>query len=174
MLQEELKKELISKYIVLLMASHAGIKAGIEEIDHGVDLTLKEVQKYIFKEKVRYMNSGKAIDVQLKCTTEKSIKIADGFAYYDLEVKNYNDLVLRQQEDEVLPMILILVILPKNPQLWMENSFEKLVLHAKRLWYRPEMGSPLSSNKRTIRVKIPLENVLTTHFFTQLFEHYSS
>jgi hypothetical protein len=172
MLPETSKKELISQYLVLSMAAMAGIKAAIDPLDHGVDLTLKEVKKFIHKDKVRYMNSGKAIDLQLKCTTDKSVSIKNGAVEFNLEVKNFNDLVLRQRKKEIIPMFLLVVILPENPELWYESSFEKLILSAKRLWFRPEKGTTLSQNKQKVSIKIPVEQTATPKFFASVFEHF--
>jgi hypothetical protein len=64
MLQESLTKELFSRYLIQLMATAMGYKVSLDEVDHGVDLTIKGVRKFISKDRTRYMNSGKALDVQ--------------------------------------------------------------------------------------------------------------
>lgn len=170
MLPEEAKKEQISQFLIYWMTAVAGIKVSEDNLDHGVDFTLKEVKRFIYKEKVRFMNSGKAVDVQLKCTTEKSITTKDGKVLFDLPVKNYNDMVLRRQEREVLPLILIVVILPEKPDLWYESSFERLTIQAKRLWFMPPMGAKPSANKQKVRVKIPTENQVSPQFFESIFQ----
>lgn len=169
MLPEESKKELIAQYLVLWMAAMAGVKAGLDELDHGVDVTLKEVKKFLHKDKTRYMNSGKSIDFQLKCTTEKSIEMRDGAVGFDLESKNFNDLVQRLRQIEVIPLYLIVVILPENPELWYESNFEKLILSAKRLWYVPDKEVSLTNNKRTVRINIPTNQIVSPEFFSNLF-----
>ena len=163
-------KEQASQFLIYWMTSIAGVKVSVDNLDHGVDFTLKQVKKFQYKGKIRYMNSGKAIDVQLKCTTEKSVSYRDDFINFDLEAKNYNDMVVRQQEKEVLPLLLIVVILPENPDLWYENSFEKIVLHSKRMWYLPSPDASLTDNKHKVRVQIPIENSVSPSFFQGVFE----
>ena len=58
----------------MLLASYEGFKVAEDNLDNGVDLTIKSIRKYELMGKVRFMNTGKAIDIQLKCTTEKSLK----------------------------------------------------------------------------------------------------
>ncbi len=58
-----------------------------------MDATSAEFQKLQFNNKTRYVDIGKAVDVQLKCTNGKRFKTNDGLFTFDLDVKNHNDLI---------------------------------------------------------------------------------
>ena len=61
--------------------------------------------------------------MQLKATT--NIVPKNGKIYYDLEVKNYNDLI---RENIGTQRILILYAMPKDRDLWLEH-LEKILLY---------------------------------------------
>ena len=46
MLREEQIKKLISKFLIMPMASNKGFKIGKDNLDNGVDLTVKSVRRY--------------------------------------------------------------------------------------------------------------------------------
>ena len=114
MLQEAQIKELVSKYLIMLLASVEGYKIGEDNLDNGVDLTIKSVRRFESMGKARYMNTDKAVDIQIKCTSSKYIIKRDKIVVFDIDVKNYNDLLVRFDEQEVIPLILILIILPNT------------------------------------------------------------
>ncbi|GEM_PF-3346955 len=52
-------------------------------------------------------------------TSEHLIETTDKIKY-ELKGKNYNDLVFRIKEEGYIPLILILVILPSDPDKWLQ------------------------------------------------------
>ncbi len=172
MLKEEQIKELISKYLIMLLASNEGYKVAEDNLDNGVDLTIKSVRRYELMGKVRFMNTGKALDIQLKCTTEKSLKRRGSSVVFDLPVKNYNDLFIRQNESEVIPLILILVILPSIEVSWIEITAKKIIINAEKYWFYPNSTSSISKNIGKTRILIPTKNKVNKTFFNTMFNRF--
>jgi hypothetical protein len=52
---------------------------------------------------------------------EKNIIDTGETIKYKLEVKNYNDLISRKNEDNYIPLILILFIFPNEPKDWLQD-----------------------------------------------------
>lgn len=172
MLKEEQIKELISKYLIMLLASHEGYKVAEDNLDNGVDLTIKSVRRYELMGKARFMNTGKAVDIQLKCTTTKSSKRKNDKIIFDLTVKNYNDLLIRQREEEVIPLILIIVILPDLEKPWIETRLEEVIINAEKYWFFPKNDLEISKNIGKTRISIPVKNTINTTFFNTIFHHF--
>lgn len=83
---------------------------------------------------------------------------------YDLDGKNYNDLVSRVPEAN--PFILILLCLPREVSAWLVSGETELTLRHSCYWYRPQ-GEAVP-NQSSKRVLIPRSNLLTTESVTAL------
>ena len=85
-------KEQLSLAFVKAIAANAGIIMKEYKVDYGLDGGFCDVDIYEDSEgHKRYYETGFGIDFQLKSTT--NIRLERGFLVYDLEAKNYNDLV---------------------------------------------------------------------------------
>ena len=83
-------------------------------MDLGIDYQLKKTRTYTNPNgKTRYTVDPRYIDIQLKATTVSSIIEDNDTIKYDLEAKNYNDMIDRMS-DGIAPLILILFILPEH------------------------------------------------------------
>lgn len=168
---EEQIKEQLSKGYLNLLASRAGYKSRTHELDHGVDVTITRVREYIRGNgKKRLLDSGQCIDVQLKCTCEKSIVAGPDFIKYDLEAKSFNDLVDRA--DDVAPLILVLMVLPDDKNKWLNVRNHEIALAKCAYWYLPDDGATYSDNGRTTRISIPRINALCIDFIDNKFKEY--
>jgi hypothetical protein len=103
---------------------------------------------------------------------ESKFQPADKQFIYDIEVKNYNDLVLRNKEFEVIPLVLILVVVPDNIEKWILESDKTISFNARKYWYLPSRQDRPSENKTKVRIKIPLENTVTLDLFPAMFERF--
>ena len=121
----------------------AGLNVSIFKNDLGIDGTI-----HFPRIPGKGMNR---VDYQLKATTVYSHR--NGAIAYDLDVKNYNLLT----EDEGVPGVLILFIMPSNHQQWLAQSDEELCLRKCAYWVSL-MGEPTSDNASTKRVDVPLAN----------------
>jgi len=166
---EELIKEQLSNCFINILASNKGFGLTKDDLDYGVDFCLK---KYITRidsnGNKRSNNTGQYIDIQLKSTTERNIEITNDKLVYDLEVKNYNDLILRSKEDSYTPLILILFILPDNKNEWVSITQDELSLKRNAFWFYPDINDVKSENSSKKRIKIPLSNILNLDCFDKL------
>jgi hypothetical protein len=95
------------------------------------------------------------LDVQLKSTTFQNV--ADNDIYYQLKVKNYDDLIV---DDVVAPRILVLVTVPRGIDDWLSLTAEQLLLRYAAYW-KWLAGGPKTRNTKTVRIIIPQRNLFT-------------
>ena len=126
--EAHIKEQISSAYAKAIAAQAGVIFREYSSIDYGFDGKFSEV--FYDEENKRYSESGFGIDVQIKATT--NITSENGKLIYDLEVKNYRDLI---KTNVGTPRILIVY-----------------------------------SNKDTIRVEIPDNQLLTPSELLRLIE----
>ena len=129
------------------------------QIDNdGIDITIRGVGQ-------RGISRPPVLDAQVKSTSVVKTTDEDSF-FYDLDISAYNILRL---SDQSAPMILIIVLVPKNAVDWTEQSEDKLCLKKCAYWLSLE-GQSESNNKTTIRLKIPRANLLTVHSLREIMQ----
>lgn len=171
---EELIKEQLSNSFINILASYKGFGLTKDELDYGVDFCLKKYATRTANGKKRTYNTGKYIDIQLKATTENSVSFVNSKLVYKLEVKNYNDLIIRKSDDNYTPLILILFVLPNERDEWVKISDEEISLKKNAYWFYPENESVVSSNTTKKTIKIPEENKLDLDCFNILYNKFYS
>lgn len=134
--------------------------------DYGTDLHIT----YAVKDNGRFRKSGRMIDIQLKSVLETNIIDTGETIKYKLEVKNYNDLIRRKNEDNYIPLILILFIFPNDPKDWLQVDSEKLTLRKCAYWYYPAINLKLTTNLSKKMIEISKSNLITVDFFPDIFE----
>jgi hypothetical protein len=166
---DDQKKEAISKELLRILACGQGFKVLEPGPDHGVDLIVYPVTTRIEPSgRTRYLDSPFKLDLQLKATTANGI-IDDGDNIkFDLEVKNYNDLI--QRRSELLPLHLVVVVLEAPPPACIGMDEVSLRLGAHAYWYMPHEDAIITENEATIRIKIPKANLLKPSFFRDRYE----
>jgi hypothetical protein len=147
-------EELLSWAHVQAIAGQAGVDLSLPGRDFGVDGTFRPLTVL----GSRRFPSGFALDFQLKASTQCQMQLEH--VVYDLEVKTYNDLINRNLGGYAIPCILILKVLPADPAQWLESSEAGLVLRGGCYWVYLQ-GHP-SSNKETVRIRIPRGQLLTS------------
>ena len=113
------QKEALGQAYVRAVIAKAGFNFGKSEHDYGYDGTIKEV----VNRGGRYVESCFGINFQLKSSCD--VTFENGHVVYDLESKNYNDLV---EESSMLPNILILLALPTDSNDWLEVTADQLIM----------------------------------------------
>ncbi len=91
------------------------------------------------------------IEFQAKATAREVVR--GGYIHFPLPVKNYNDL----RQEAINPRILIVSILPRAIEDWVNQTDEELCLRHCSYWLslRKELAT---SNQNTITVHLPLSN----------------
>ena len=136
---------------IYALAGMAGVNYSTTRYDYGIDGHFNPVVKY----GNRMVQTGFALDFQAKATVDWSLKVDK--IVYDLEAKNYNDMVLRTPAESSL--VLILLCLPKNREGWHGATHNETILRHCCYWFLVE-GEP-TPNDSTQRIYIPRENLLT-------------
>ncbi len=166
---EDQQKEALSREFLRILANGHGFKVIEPPQDHGVDMIVCPVT--IRQEpngRLRYLDSQYKLDFQLKATTSAGIVDTDENVKYDLDVKNYNDLV--QRRGEPLPLHLLVVVLQSSPPACIAVSQQQLGLLGQAYWYLPEDGAAVSNNQQQVRITIPKANRISTEFVRERFE----
>ncbi|MCK5607454.1 DUF4365 domain-containing protein [Candidatus Pacearchaeota archaeon] len=169
---EEQIKENLSKHFIGMVACHNGYQCSNPNGDYGADLMVNKILKGTKSDgSTRYYGSGQHIDFQLKATTNSRVIFEDENIKYDLEAKNYNDLISRKKEGYA-PLILVLFILPNDKSYWLNISREELILKKKAFWFIPQ-DDATTSNTSKKRIEIPLSNTIDLSFCEDIFkEHF--
>ena len=141
LLSENDKKEQLSLVYACAVATACGYTFSTQNLDRdSIDLTVSS------------RSSRRAsVSFQLKCTSSPDW---DGDALkYQLKAKNYNDLVAQRQ----VPLLLLVMELPPNPEDWLSISQEQLVLK-RCAWWFSIIGQP-ETDKGSKQVLIPRSNL---------------
>jgi hypothetical protein len=144
------KKEFFSYAYIQAVASIAGFSVIRHDrsIDNsGIDLTIRSPDKKIPQ-----------LDLQVKCTELYSVIDNKEFSYA-LEVHNYKHLI-DSDPDIRVPMILVVVVVPKEIDEWMLISPEKTIVQKCGYWISL-CGQPPTDNTSKISIRIPLSSQFT-------------
>jgi len=164
MTPQDIMEELSIKYIEII-ANNKGYY-DLSGKDYGTDLHIT----YAVKDNGRFRKSGRIIDIQLKSAMERNCIDTEKTIKYKLEVKNYNDLISRKNEENYIPLILILFIFPNDPKDWLQVDSEKLILRKCAYWYYPAAHLELTTNLSKKMIEISKSNLITVDFFPDIFE----
>lgn len=171
---EKIKESLSVQYLSIL-ASYGGFSAHTPFTDYGVDLMVEEISSYQIGDRTRYFSSGRTLDIQLKSTTTESISINENEIKFDLESKNFNDLIKRhpfqkRPKFRYIPLVLVVFVLPSEVNQWLGFSPEKLSIQGKAFWYYPDSEESLTLNRYSKRISIPIGQQVDLDFFQNFFK----
>jgi Domain of unknown function (DUF4365) len=154
--------ESLSRAYVRAIAGRAGLNLAIREYDYGVDGSFDEVAV----RQNRRVESGFSLSFQLKASTQWQLDATQ--VVYDLEVKTYNDLILRRSV-RATPCILILLALPADVEQWLICEESELRLQGTCYW--EYLNGSLSENRASVRIRIPRSQRLTPESLITLIEN---
>ena len=159
-------KENLSIAYVRAIAAKAGVNISKPENDYGIDLTLKEVTSIQRPDGTkRFIESGVAIDVQLKCS--HNIEVKKDFIIYDLEAKTYNDLIIKEVNTQ---RILIVLKIPKNEAEWILQDEKRLEIRHCAYWISLH-GKEQIKNNSSKRIEIPVTQKFTPEALKNFFKN---
>ncbi len=157
-------EEYISISCIGAIVSRAGATYDVVNRDFGVDITVRRVDSLNGKR----MDMGGVFDCQLKATINWGEK--DNHVIYDLDSETYNKLLYRR-DNSTTPCFLLVMCLPKDIDQWVEVT-EDMVKLRKCCYYFAVDGKP-TSNKSSIRIKIPRNQLLTPQVIISLISKIS-
>jgi hypothetical protein len=139
------QQELFGNAFITAVAGVAGCALQEPRPDHdSIDWTLSCM-----------LRSRPRLDVQMKTTTTDAGN--DEHISYAIKKKNYDDLIIT---DIYTPRILILVILPKYIDDWLNLTQDQLALRKCAYWVSLA-GLPESTNTHSVTISIPRNNLFT-------------
>ena len=154
---EPFSMEALSLAYVYAIAAKAGINVYTPQRDLGFDMLFSKVTK---RENGRRTDtSSTPLPCQIKVSTLWQMR--EDMIIYDLEVKNYNDLV---NSDICL---LILMCLPPCSDEWLHQNEDRLQLH-KCCYYWCPSDPTETTNSETKRIFIPRSQMFTVDALTRL------
>ncbi|MEK7255259.1 MAG: DUF4365 domain-containing protein [Bacteroidota bacterium] len=175
MTEEQIKEQLALFYFCLL-AARMGCKIKKANIADGTDVEIELTTSYPRGDRLRYFSLGRSVEVQLKTTTKKGIAQGNGFISYDLDVKNFDDLIFRRNwrktsKAETTPLILVLLVLPEDKNEWIQFSTdkEKATIGGSLFWFYPPDELDYTKREFKTRIRIPVENKFNLDFFEDVF-----
>ena len=104
------------------------------------------------------------IEVQLKSSYSSVDTLENGDVQYDIPARNYNLLV---NTNRMLPYILILLVMHREENLWLNHSVDGLMITKCAYWICLKGQEP-TENQKTKRIVIPSANVLTPSSLQEL------
>lgn len=153
-------KEDISMAYIKQIAAYAGLSCSDENRDYGIDGYINDIE--YSADRKRHWQTGFRIEFQLKSTINAKSK--NGVILYDLEAKNYRDLISTYVGAN---RILILYIMPREREKWLEFTNEQTILKKCAVWCSLR-GLPDIDNKKTVRIHIPENQILTSEELVKL------
>jgi hypothetical protein len=150
MMTREDRQEALSLAYVHAVAAAAGVTHSARLKDYGIDLTLHEV----IGEPGLYVESGRAIEIQLKSTTAAIETRAT--VSYDLSVRAYD--ILRAETKQT--RLLVLLVLAEDEAEWLVQTGTKAELRRGLFWMSLR-GRPAVPNRSSVRIQIPRRQVFT-------------
>lgn len=155
-------QEQLTRAHLYALAGTAGVNLSIERShDYGVDGTFNPV----IARNNRRVETGFPVQFQAKSTINWDHK--DGLIIYDLAAKNYNDLVTRS--DEEVTLMLVLLALPKQSVDWHVAAGTETIMRRCCYWHVLS-GTPKGTDKGTVRIKIPDNQLLTPTSLNQVLD----
>ena len=156
MMPDNFIKQELSRAYLRAVISRSGHDLNFTDPDYrGVDGTIENP----------LLRGVNRIDFQLKSTTVYTSK--GSIIEYDLRVQDFNTLI----KEAEIPRILILFTMPIDEAEWLTLSADELCLRRCAYWVSL-MGKPISINKSTVRVSLPMSNVLDRNGLGAVFAQF--
>ena len=164
--------EELSKNYLLTLAAGSGYMHSNVSHDYGTDLTIRKANFALGR--TRMFISGKSVDIQVKAVSEKYViglnDLTTSFIKYDLEIKNYQDLIDRANErGSIIPLVLCIFIIPDDQKDWYSVTPTELTIRKCAFWYNVPPGLTYPKNKASIRIEIPKINLVCSQFYNNIF-----
>lgn len=143
-LARSVQQERFADAFLLAVAASAGCSAAKPDVDHdSIDWTLA----------CKLTPRRPKIDIQMKSTINNSG--TGTHIHYALVRKNYDELITTEV---LVPRLLVLVLLPDDPEAWLELTVDQLLLRHCAYWVSLN-GLPPTENETSVTVRVPRNNV---------------
>lgn len=165
--------ECLSRNYLETIANRTGF-FNLQGKDYGTDLHICRAITSDRGQYKRQLMTGRQVHIQVKSVLEHNVRITPLGINYDLEKKNFDDLIDRKNElGGVIPLILIVFVFPSEQQDWLTLTPEELILRRQAYWYFPDDDLKYTENEYTQIIKIPKSNLVDLNFFPMIFNHFN-
>lgn len=163
-MSEKLNSEAFSLAYIRAVAARAGVNIYRPEWDFGVDLAFTRVDPYqpLAKKRGRRHRDSHTLPIPFQVKSSKNWKMCDDTIVYDLEAKNYDDLVNSSV------CLLLLMCLPPTIDEWMHQDEQCLQLHHGCYYWQPSEEDEMTPNEETKRITIPRKQLFTAEALLRL------
>jgi len=150
------REEFLHHAHICAIASEAGVNLalGKEKLDYGIDGYFAIIQS---DAKGKLSQGGAKIEFQLKASFSK-VSIKKDHVSYRMEADAYNKLVNRAHDG--VPVMLILLVLPKEQCQWVSLCKDEMILR-KCCYWQFFTDATLSADSKPVKVQFPINQILT-------------
>jgi hypothetical protein len=139
------QKQQLSVAYVHAVAAHAGYTCQVQIVDEDSVDVLIGAKAYV---QDRAVLCSPRLEVQLKATS--SPRLGAKHITFPLKRKNYEELRART----LIPRLLVVLVLPKNPAEWIETS-EECMISRRCAYWASLFGVAETGNTRSVSVGLP-------------------
>jgi hypothetical protein len=165
--------ECLSRNYLETIANRTGY-FNLQGKDFGTDLHICKANTIDRGHYQRQMMTGRQIHFQVKSVQEHLIRTTPRHISYDLETKNYDDLIDRKNElGSYIPLVLVIFIFPTDQAQWLTLTTEELIIRKRAYWYIPDENATYTPNKTSQVINIPSSNVIGMDFFSMIFNYFN-
>lgn len=135
------------------VAAHAGMDCAVSsrhQDNAGVDATITAWGDFPGS-----LLTEVKLSVQLKATISSPTESKEGLSYFFKGVRQYDAL---RSGSQMVPRILVVLFLPADENLWVEQTSDCLALRKCAYWCSLE-GAPATSNDSGVTIKLPHANM---------------
>ena len=173
-LPENAVKEHLSRSFLRLAATHSGFIVWGSDADFGVDLTVKKVDTVEENGRILVRETGFGVDVQIKATCERNIRLVRGELTYDLDARTYNNLVARSHTLHTIPFVLAVFVLPDEPTDWLTFVPSEVTLRRCGYLWRPSAMDVTVPNTGSKAIRLANADRIDGMTLERLFREYTA
>ena len=146
--KEQVQEQLSLTYVRAIASAlhYSCTEPGVDM--HGVDLQIEGIG---FKRKNCTWDAAN-LDVQLKSVCADELDPNRDFISYPLKVRNYD--LLRDRNPNITPAILLLYVLPREAEKWVQVLPTELLLKGRAYWVSLDQY-PTTTNTTSVTIELP-------------------
>lgn len=146
------QQEGLSLAYLQAVVADCGMTLTVRDTDYGVDASMYNIRR---GHDGNYFEIGRPVDIQLKSTTSGHVE--SDYVKFDLNVRNYVHL---REPNAGIPRILMLLVLDKQQD--RVDVTEHCMTIRGCMYWSSLKGLPPTTNRHTVRIKIPRTQLVST------------
>jgi len=159
------REELLHHAHICAIASEAGVNLalGREKFDYGIDGHFAIIHSNTDK---KLFQGDAKVEFQLKASFS-NVSIKKDHISYRMNADAYNKLVNRACNG--VPVMLILLVLPKEKDQWLSRNMEEMILR-KCCYWRFFSDATFSTDSKPVKVRFPINQILSPETIVEVLE----